>query len=695
MGGGNNAISFDGNTITVNTGVDATYPVRLTVTFTDSQGVGAPFYGSTNIHVTIAAVPVTGITCTFTDAVVFKAFDDFATYFNENIAPQVKVSPDDASIQTFHLECDALSDGVFIRGGKFTVNIVPDDQSYQGDPATVDVTVYVYPTNIAATEATIQVNYGDDVYAAIKANQTLTWPTDADPGEWGKSEVEYTFNPKGYIDAAGMATKTGSVNVTVTLKEGIFTPAGSPAQGTDTYNVTVNIVSQLVVRAVNSNTTIFKKNGSVSTETPAYVYVTNPANEPFTADDLSITFYDRFDGFSYAEQSSVVKTNTDEQGVTTYEFRIKPLFIGTASFDVVYDGDNLTSGRITINKEEDLSEGWTWMALAATGGTVADLLTQADIVEVRSQSQLLWNDPQYGYVGPLTTLDADNAMYKVKTNKATTVNWGHYALMQDMSRAYNKTISPGYNWVNYPYEFDLTAARIPEFLGADFLPANDDRIITQSGFATYNGQTQTWNAAETFALKEGKGLMYYSKGEGKKVINFTDALTPTQAGGGNARVGSLSTTSSVAEEMLQYNVHAFADNMSMIAAIGNLENPEDYTLGVFVGDECRGRGRVAVDGKMFVSAVGTGGEKMTFKLVNNLTGEVLPIEGAVSFSQIQGSLQAPVMLNVTDVTAIGKVGATQHSTEVYDLSGRRISGSQRGVSIERTANGTIRKVVKN
>lgn len=680
--------------MTINAAEDATYPVRLIASFTDSQGAVAGRYASTDIVVTIATVPVTGITCNFTDAVVFKAFDDFVTYFDENIAPQVKVLPEDASIQTFHLECDALANGVFTRGGKYVVNIVPDDKSYEGDPAMVGVTVYVYPTNIAAKDtASIQVYYGANVYEAIKENQTLTWPTESDPGEWGKSEVEYTFNPTGYVDADGIATKTGSVNVTVTLKEGIFTLPNSPTQGTDTYRVTVNIVSQLVVEAVNSNTTTFVKNGKVSTETPAYVYVTNPANEPFDETDLSITFYDRYDGFPYAEQSSVVKTTTDEQGVTTYEFRIKPLFIGTASFDVIYNGGYLTGGRITINKEEELSAGWTWLSLVTTGGSVAELLTQADIVEVRSQSQLLWNDPKYGYVGSLTALSADEAMYKVKTNKATTVNWDNEALMSNSDQMYSKTINLGYNWMNYPYEFDLTAARIKEFLG-DFKPADGDRIITQEGFATYDG---TW-VPETFTLKEGQGLMYYSTGNGG-TITFNAALAPTKQtvdeSGSNTGNSPVSNEIDETDETFTYDAHAFADNMSMIAAIGNLENPEDYTLGVFVGDECRGRGRVAVDGKMFVSAVGTGGEKMTFKLVNNLTGEVLPIEGAVSFSQIQGSLQAPVMLNVTDVTAIGKVGATQHSTEVYDLSGRRISGSQRGVSIERTANGTIRKVVKN
>ncbi len=680
------SLSFEGNTMTVQKTAADEGNLTIDLNCFSAFMPGTILQVSTILQVNIQTIPVTSITCDIT-SVDLWACEDITDVFNSHVT----VMPNDASTKTWHFECDtpgAFDANVFKNVGKYVLKIVPDDANYNGDPATVNVTVYVRPTDITASEATINVYYGQDVYAAIEANQELKWPEGIDisnfDAQYIKDEVTPVFSAEGYVDELGKAIKYGSVQVTVTLKDGI-TPSMTFV-GSNSYTVTVNIESALEITAGTiPPATTYKK--GVQAEAPVQVYVLNTYKEPFDANDLTITFDNRYMGEAYATQVAVVEKGQDNAGRDVYAFTINPRYIGNAYFSVTHKDTLLTNsnGYIAITKEETLNEGWTWLSLATTGGTVGDLLTQTDIVEIRSQQALLFNDPKLGYVGRITNLVPSQGMYKVKTNKATTVKWG--------STTYSgadggKSILKGYNWVNYPYEFDLDVNRIPEFLGPDFTPADGDMIKMQNTFATYDGTK--WTANGEFAMKEGKGFMYYSTDDLVKYLNYT-ALTPGNAGAGARGLDTRHTAANVFE----YDMHAFADNMSMVAEIEGLDNPEDYTLGAFVGDECRGRGSVAVDGKMFVSAVGESGEVMTFKLVNNFTGEMMPVEGKVDFAQIKGSLRAPVMLAAGEATAIKTVStAAGQASEAYDLSGRRITGSQHGLSIERTTDGKVRKVVK-
>ena len=138
------------------------------------------------------------------------------------------------------------------------------------------------------------------------------------------------------------------------------------------------------------------------------------------------------------------------------------------------------------------------------------------------------------------------------------------------------------------------------------------------------------------------------------------------------------------EEVFAYDPHAYADNMAMVAVVDGLENPEDFTIGVFVNDECRGRGHVVKDNVMFINAVGQSGEQMTFKLVNNATGEIVNLDSTLKYALRQGSLSAPVVLSGAEVTGIMETMAdAQQSADesIYDLSGRRVDKMQKGIYI--------------
>ena len=683
-------LSFDGNKLTVGPAVEASYDdIRLTVSIGESSPVAGPtsFQARTVIVVQIAKVPVTSITSSVEAVEIYAWEDDFYAYMQD----KVTVLPADASDKSYRLVGgDYLREGVFTKGGQYIVSIVPNDEDYEGENPTVTVTVYEKPTGITSRVGNdgVTVGLGENVYDAIANTTIYSWMNQAPADEYAKKELTYKPGAEGYISETGVATKVGQVRVTVTLKDGITV---SEAGGQASYPILVNIISRLDLQVQLSDQTTFVK-GIVSKQSPALVYVKNPGNEPFDPNDLAIEFNDRYEGFPYAEQTSVVPMGEDEPtGAKIYGFYILPKFVSeSAKYIVTYQGSGIEKDAdgndiyhsITITQEQQLAKGWNWISVNALtspdGNDVNAVFTQADIVEMRSQSQILYNDPTYGYFGDLTRLNGIDAMYKVKTNKATTAQWG--ATNAFLCKQSFAQISKGYNWINNPYEFDIPASRIDEFFGANFTPTDGDMIITlESGTAHYSDGE--WVALDGFALQAGKGLIYFSNAETAEqmTIDFNRNLAPQAEAAPVKGVRDLE--DNMAADLFQYNPHAFADNMAMVATIEGLENPENYTLGVFVGDECRGRGQVVKDGKMLVSAVGKVGERLSFKLANNRTGEVTDLEDTMTYSLIKGSLKAPVQLSGTTVTGIAKTMDEAQDEAIYDMSGRRVEKMQKGIYI--------------
>jgi hypothetical protein len=144
-----------------------------------------------------------------------------------------------------------------------------------------------------------------------------------------------------------------------------------------------------------------------------------------------------------------------------------------------------------------------------------------------------------------------------------------------------------------------------------------------------------------------------------------------------------------------YDHSRFANNMVMVAEMPELPNAEQYTIGAFVGDDCRGEGEF-IDGMAFITVHCKNGEQVSFRLHNEATGEYYDIDQTVKSRQRIGSLQQPLLFTseqiqqvVTGISDV-KTGATR--AQCYDLGGRRTVNSK--VSIVRMANGTYRKVVK-
>jgi hypothetical protein len=134
--------------------------------------------------------------------------------------------------------------------------------------------------------------------------------------------------------------------------------------------------------------------------------------------------------------------------------------------------------------------------------------------------------------------------------------------------------------------------------------------------------------------------------------------------------------------------------MTMVATLSNIEQPEQYTLGAFVDGECRGEGEY-IDGRMYITAHVNDGEQVSFVLYNEWTGDYLNVEQTFTARTRIGSVTAPIALTTGTTTGISTATTATAAQEVYDLQGRKVTGSQRNtINIVRMRDGSVRKITK-
>ena len=112
-------------------------------------------------------------------------------------------------------------------------------------------------------------------------------------------------------------------------------------------------------------------------------------------------------------------------------------------------------------------------------------------------------------------------------------------------------------------------------------------------------------------------------------------------------------------------------------------------------------GSAVQGGKMMISVAGKAGERVTFRLHNELTGEFIDLNETLTYAQRAGSLKNPVVLTSDAiVTGIAEVEASDDAAVqgIFDLSGRRVENMNAGgIYIVKTLeNGKVvaRKVIK-
>lgn len=351
------------------------------------------------------------------------------------------------------------------------------------------------------------------------------------------------------------------------------------------------------------------------------------------------------DSWTFAEINA-----SNDSGLDYY---ITPRSVGKGDIVVRYDGKQMGTCSLNIGQSYRQKAGWEWISVFAENNMAIEKNFADALLEMRSEDKLLYNDPTYGYFGDLSTASIHEC-YKVKIKEDPGyvdffTSGGEY----DPYTTEGKELAPGWNWVGLPYQY---SHNLDEVFVSDHL-AEGDRIVSKdSGFAEYDGNK--WNGTLS-TVGAGAGYMYYNAGSESKTLLYnaeSGKNQPVSANNAPARMPSV----------WHYNTAPYADNMSIVADLGPEYADTRYSVGAFVGDECRGEGRYA-DGKCFITVHANKGEQIGFRLYDSATGEMRHISGSMKFAKTAGTLKAPVMLSVGGVeTGISATGFDASAIDVVD-----------------------------
>lgn len=478
----------------------------------------------------------------------------------------------------------------------------------------------------------------------------------------------------GKLSLTAQAVGVGSATITVSFTYPNYLQRyQNPNSNSDvsvSKSFTVNVAEGLNGFEIAADNLAFGQAG-VITLTPT------PAGSDFDASKVAITV-------KSTQQLPASWTQTVNQGTQTntgMTFSITPNVPGNVVITVVYNGQTFSTENASVGMPFALDEGWQWRTINygyAEPGTLEQVFGGNNLVEIRSQNELLYNDPKFGYFGDLANHGVmQNTCYKIKTKAASKVPFimtvgSLYTNSQEIA------INEGWTWIPNPYLYARPIATILNNIGHE-----GDRIVSKSGgFAEHNGRTWT---GDLTTLVAGEGYLYHTNGATTS-ISFPQEF----------ELGPVTTTNGsrqVEQSVWQYDAGEFRDNMTIVARAENIADMNDYSIGAFVGNECRGEGRL-VEGRLFITVHGKGGETISFRFYDPTTRETFAADELITFQPMAGTLKAPVRLTRgSSTTGIDNVQNAKSIIQSYNMNGMRTNGLQHGVNIIRDSDGSVRKVL--
>ena len=332
----------------------------------------------------------------------------------------------------------------------------------------------------------------------------------------------------------------------------------------------------------------------------------------------------------------------------------------------------------------ELEQGWNWISHNQQEALDAEAL-KPNAQRIVSQTDELYNDILLGWTGDLDKL-LPTEMYKVQMAEADEV--------QLTGKLFNATLRAvplyeGWNWLGYPVANTMTPAEALQKLEAE----EGDFLIGQDGMVTYSEGHWTGTLTE---MVPGLGYMYRSGSDKNLFYNAT-----AQASSRRVQSSQSTVHSSEMPEGWTVNKRKYPNVMGVIAQLwheDNMANSDEWLLGAFCGDECRGIAK-AVDGALMMNVYGQGGEQIEFHAMNYETGELLiAVEQEPFRADVVGTMNSPYQMHIGEATGIaGNNAGSTSDSRYYDLQGRKVENGQmrKGLYIVTGSNrNKTQKVVK-
>lgn len=470
-------------------------------------------------------------------------------------------------------------------------------------------------------------------------------------------------------------------------------------------------------------------------------------SKPFNGGNIMI--------WDYSNQDNTEKTITLEPGVeniftplyneagemngltfTVHAWRINSFYC--LAFEEDASAACICEMYINVGADVHPVDGWDWVSIYSDfypdDNNSLNYLNDAEhygggLIDVRSKEAHLYKDPQYGLYGTLEYMSIwDGMCYKMKFDRSqATLMENDYFIryeggLEGGAGPTSCPIEKGWNWMGYPWQFDYTMSELGimdySTNSDEVLAADGDVILASDGsMLTFNATTNKWISSEgtDYTFRYGKGYLYYTTVENSDIYREFSwgngyELEPKDLTTAEARARKFDRDAS----FWDYNPHQYPNHMAIIAKLEGLDNLEDFSIGAFVDDECRGEGKAAEEW-MFITVNGDDKEYVTFRLIDKRTGICYDLSESFQFGGVSGSLKEPVIFrtgdiangiaNITEGNALivqGNVATAAGTIQVYDIQGKVVAeGFQRidmshlnsGVYVVKAGN-TSRKVIK-
>ena len=455
-------------------------------------------------------------------------------------------------------------------------------------------------------------------------------------------------------------------------------------------------------------------------------------------------------------QSSVVESCTPnyraDGTIKDFTIVVRPQGFGYADLMIEYNDevagtiDYSYNWWLTVNLDMPLHDGWNWSAFFEEpngdftewddeGNPILESLSynyfnDADrfaggLVDLRTQgSGYLHKDPVYGLFGHIDGGFINGAKINFDHSQASGLTYladstrilygvGYMTKYRGGNASRTPVIHQGWNWIGYPYLYDYSIELLgirtndldSEHAQLYGVPADGDIILAHDGsMLVYDGTTHEWLTpdGEDYTFRYGQMYLYYTTRPDEPGVDhrFYWGAEATQY-----PIYDLTEEASLAPSLRRehsewtYDSHRFADKMAIIARLDGLDNLEDYSIGAFVGDECRGEGR-AVKDWMFITLSGEAKDRVTFRLLDKRTGLSYPLSESLRFGMLEGTLRNPYRFDVRGIdmgiapideapslTILDDVVSAHGLIRVYDIQGKLVAEGHDEVSLAPLARG--------
>lgn len=303
------------------------------------------------------------------------------------------------------------------------------------------------------------------------------------------------------------------------------------------------------------------------------------------------------------------------------------------------------------NKESDNDINYVLQSINPNGTIIKNASSHSEYLTIMGK----WHSEE-NVAGNVSKVSS-RSMYKLHMNAPDTL-----AINGEPADGKDIEIKKGWNWIPYSRNFSMS---VDDAL-ASAVPARNDQIKGQEGYAMYNGTS--WNGTLT-SLTPGKGYLYKRSADEATSISY-----PTLR---NVTVASAPVRRTMVENMFApVDPTLYESNMTVLAVVkkddeimGNVQE-----IGVFDGTVCLASATVADDGYFYLTIPGDRTQNNRLSIIAVADGNIIETSTSLYFGEdaTLGNFDNPFVVVAGEAAAIDQLLAEGNCdrVRVVDLGGR-------------------------